>query len=138
MTTIRKAIEDRIRETVTGLCSVAGSADLDAVTAGRVNPPAAYVFEAASKGANQEIGGQQQVNESFAVVIVVSNKRGERGVDSADQCRGLRDQIFRALVGWEPGLTHDAMTYDSGRLVLLKDGLLYWQDFYKTTGVWPG
>lgn len=138
MTTIRQAIEGRIRAEVSGLCVVAGAADLGAVYSGRLNPPAAYVLAVATKGSNQETCGQQQMVESYSVVIAVGNKRGERGVDSADDCHGFRKQIFQALVGWEPGPAHDPMTFDSGSLVSFQNGFLFWQDVYKTTGVWPG
>lgn len=138
MSTIRQAIETRIRDQVPGLRQVAGSADLTAVLTGRTTPPAAYVFEMADNAVGSANGGSQQVVESFAVIVVVTNHRDTKGTDSADTCRDIRHQIFQALTDFQPDGSHDPIVYASGSLVSFENGFLYWQDVYKTTGVWPG
>ncbi|MBF0424124.1 MAG: hypothetical protein HQL73_14160 [Magnetococcales bacterium] len=137
MSTIRQIIEDRIRDTVSGLRQVEGAAGLESIRNGNVLPPAAFVVEAANS-ATQGIEGCQQVMESYAVVLVVHNRRDPQGGDASDNCRQLRDQVAQALIGWQPSMTYDPVAYVRGGLVSLSGATLTWQDIYQTTGVWPG
>ncbi|MBF0415598.1 MAG: hypothetical protein HQL79_07500 [Magnetococcales bacterium] len=135
--TVRQAIEKRIREQVTGFRLVAGSADLRSVVTGSVTPPAAYVFEVGRTAkANQLIRAvEQEITESYAVVIVVANYRDAKGSDGADSCRELCDQVAQALLGWQPAEASTSMEYAKGQLVDMHDNHFYWQDVYTTTSL---
>lgn len=137
MSTIRQTIEDRIRETVSELRQVEGAAGLEFIRNGKMSPPAAFVVEVANS-TTQGIEGCQQVMESYAVILVVHNRRDPQGGDASDNCRLLRDQVAQALIGWQPSDTHHPVAYFRGSLVGLSDATLSWQDIYQTTGVWPG
>ncbi|MBF0422780.1 MAG: hypothetical protein HQL73_07290 [Magnetococcales bacterium] len=134
MSTIRQTIEDRIRETVPDLRQVEGAAGLESIRNGKVSPPAAFVVEAANSVA-QGIEGYQSVVESFAVVLVIHNRRDPQGGDASDNCRLLRDQVAQALIGWQPSMTYDPVAYVRGSLVSLSGATLSWQEIYQTIGV---
>lgn len=66
--------------------------------------PHAFVIPVASTPAeNQLIGAvAQDVTETFAVGICVSNTVDERGQDSAEVMESLIDEVVTALIGWTP------------------------------------
>jgi len=133
-TTLRQAIEDRIRDQVSGLREVAGAADLQSVLAGRITPPAAFVFRVQTRAGENSIvnGVDQRVTETYAVVIVTRNVRDPRGADSSDDNEALASSVSTALLGWQPASDADPLEYDGGRLLSLSDGFLFWQEAYRT------
>lgn len=137
MTTIRKAIENRIRDQVGALRHVAGAADLDSVMKGRAVAPSAHVFEVSRTAKSNDLlmAVHQETTDSHAVVIVVANHRDASGSDSSDVCRLLRDQIASALIGWQPDPGFTEITYVGGSLASMHDNHFYWQEIYRTTGV---
>lgn len=136
MTTVRSIIEERIRAQVPELRQVAGAADLDAIKSGRIHPPAAYVFEVGRAAQPNALlmAVHQETRDSYAVVVVVDNRRDARGGDGSDACRLLRDRIATALVGWQPDPEGAALEYVGGNLVEFVNQHLYWQEVYRTTG----
>lgn len=136
MTALRAIIEERIRAQVPELRQVAGAADLGAVKAGRVIPPAAYVFEVGRTAQPNTLlmAVYQETRDSYAVVVVVDNRRDARGGDGSDACRLLRDRIATALIGWQPDPESAALEYVGGHLVEFVNQHLYWQEVYRTTG----
>jgi hypothetical protein len=138
--TTRADIEERIRDhdQANGrrFRQVAGAADIEAVMAGRVTPPGAYVIRLGRKsGRNRAATGvSQAVAVSFAVMLVIADRRGDRGTDSSDEMEALCDQVQAALLNWAPPGARRGLEYAGGRLTSRKDARLYWQEVYTLPG----
>lgn len=134
MSTLRAAIEERIRSQIGGFRSVAGAADLRSVLEGRVTPPAAYVFRMRNSAGPNTLANavDHRVLEQYAVVVVTRNVSDPRGGDSSDTNETLCNAISDALLGWEPAAGAEPMEYGGGRLVSLQDQFFFWQETYNT------
>ncbi|MCD5980511.1 phage tail terminator protein [Pseudomonas quasicaspiana] len=82
--------------------------------------PAAYVVvlgdDADPSDAQNAI--RQVVRDTFDVCVEVDNA-DERGQAAADVLHDLRAELWRALVGFEPGDDGDPLQYDSSDLMLI-------------------
>ncbi len=100
---------------------VTGGIDLGAVSeSALLKNPCAYVIAADDKaGENRaENAVIQDVEDRFEVVLVMDTK-DERGQQAADLLHDFRKELWRALVGWQPGADYDLVVYDGGGLVLI-------------------
>lgn len=91
--------------------------------------PAAYVIPLddnpeASQSSN---GRRQQLRDSFAVVVVLSNTADERGQGSITSVRAIRKELWAALLGWNPDADHGPIEYEGGQLIDLDRARLYYQ-----------
>ena len=131
---IRAEIETRISEQCWDhFNEIAGAADLNSILAGRVSAPGAYIFRLANAAAeNTRVNAiSQRIQESYAVVVVTRNVR-DKGRDSSDESEALCDLISNCLLGWEPASAEAPITYTGGKLITLRDDILFWQEVYKT------
>ena len=64
--------------------------------------PAAYVVPLAEDagGNESQVGYQQTVTNTFAVIVLVSNVCDERGQKAFDSLEDLRLELFRAILSW--------------------------------------
>ncbi|MDO8932580.1 MAG: hypothetical protein Q7U97_09320 [Rhodocyclaceae bacterium] len=113
---------------------VEGAADLEAAMKARPKAvPAAYVIPL------REVGGKsptysrtrQKVATTFGVVYAVSNVADGKGVAAQADLVTLRGKTFASLIGWSPAGA-DPLEFDTGVLLALKDGVLWWQDAFRT------
>lgn len=70
---------------------------------------------------------RQELKDSFAVIVAVSNVDDERGQGAAHSVNALRAELWSALLGWRPDLRYDGITYEGGQLLSLDRARLWWQ-----------
>ncbi|CAG9172401.1 hypothetical protein CURE108131_23170 [Cupriavidus respiraculi] len=113
---------------------VAGAAKFQVLPEGaNLLVPAAYVIPLdENPDPNKSTNGHRQtVEDSFAVVVVLSNAVDERGQAAVTTVHDMRKILVRALVGWQPGDDYDQIEYDGGSLLHLDRARLYYQFEFK-------
>lgn len=130
-----------IAETITRLTAidnafklVEGAAALEAAM--RAKPtamPAAYVIPLRESGNRSPTYSRtrQRVATTFGVVYALANVADAKGAAAQADLTTLRGQTFGSLLGWSP-TGADPLEFDSGALLALKDGVLWWQDAFRT------
>lgn len=96
--------------------------------------PAAYVIETTDTAeANGLLTGgvRQRLTRGFAVVILVSTLRDDKGGQAAISLAPLRQAVRIALLGGAPSDAYEPITYSRGRLLAAERGILAWQDEYQ-------
>ncbi|WP_207458652.1 hypothetical protein [Azospirillum sp. SYSU D00513] len=109
---------------------VAGAAEFKALPETANLPvPAAYVLPLDDKAEPvKELNEfRQDIRDSFAVVVVVSNKGDERGQAAAADLHAIRAELWRALLGWEPDTDYGWIEYEGGEVVHMDRARLYYQ-----------
>jgi len=126
---------------------VAGAAEYAGLReASNLVVPAAYVvpLDDAAELNRSQTGYQQRINDNFGVVCVVSNLVDERGQSATDALDTLRSELWAALLGWEPGVDYDRISYGGGALLALDRQRLDYQFEFNsqlsidTTATWQG
>lgn len=108
---------------------ISGGIDWDAVVeSAKLALPAAYVIASAdvatpSKAQNVTV---QDITDQFSVVIVLE-PTDERGQDANDLLHDLRAELWRALVGWEPGPEYSPIEYGKGALLHISRARVVYQ-----------
>lgn len=70
----------------------------------------------------------QDLTEGFSVIVVLSNERDEKGQwASYDAVHDVRQEIWKALLGWEPDSQVHEIQYAGGMLLDLNRHELYYQ-----------
>lgn len=108
---------------------VAAGIDWDAVSESAKLPmPAAYVIAAADAATPSQAQNVvlQSVIDQFAVVVVL-DAGDERGQEANDQLHDIRAELWRALVGWQPGTEYTRIEYDKGTLVFVSRARVIYQ-----------
>lgn len=110
---------------------VAGAAEFQALELNaKMKLPAAYVIPTGDTVGAQESQTDyyQVVNEGFAVVVVLDNRRDLRGQKAAfDAVDSIRAELFAAILGWEPDDDTHPISYDGGQVVEMNRAALYYQ-----------
>lgn len=100
---------------------VAGAAQFkDLPEVGKMSLPAAYVVPGDDAAGEQKSQTDywQDLTESFSVIVFVSNGRDERGqFASYDVVHDVRQQLFKALLGWDPENCGSPIHYLGGTLL---------------------
>lgn len=128
----------RLQDQVPTLRDVQGAADYARASTDLRRTPAAFVLVAAARAPENRTGTevtQQQIAETFGVVIAAQNVRDPRGENSANDMRTLRLAVLTALHGWEPYAEFDPCEYVSGQLLAMNDHTLWWQDNFITRNI---
>ncbi|WP_434701545.1 phage tail terminator protein [Pseudomonas sp. D1-36] len=108
---------------------VSGGIDWDAVVdSAQLALPAAYVIATAdaaepSKAQNMVL---QAITDQFNVVIVLATS-DERGQDDNDLLHDIRAELWRSLVGWEPGPEYNRIEYGKGALLHISRARVVYQ-----------
>lgn len=100
----------------------------------RTELPAAYVVYVGDEAEPSDIqnGIRQQVRDSIDVNVEIFNA-DERGQSATDLLHDLRAELWRALVGFEPGSDGTPLQYDDGQLLLInRSKAVYRFRFYTT------
>lgn len=113
---------------------VAGAAQFKNLPdAGKLLLPAAYVVPGDDVPGEQKSQTDywQDLKEGFSVIVMVSNGRDELGQFAAyDVVHGVRQMLFKALLGWNPEPRGEPICYDGGTLLdLNRHELIYQFDF---------
>ena len=70
---------------------------------------------------------RQDLKDSFAVIVAVSNVADEKGQTGAASIHALRAELWAALLGWRPDLRYDGINYEGGNLLSLDRARLWYQ-----------
>lgn len=70
---------------------------------------------------------RQELTDSFAVIVAISNTVDERGQAAFRSVRDLRAEIWAALLGWRPDLSYNGITYEGGTLLRMNRARLWYQ-----------
>ncbi|MCL2872427.1 MAG: Gp37 family protein [Betaproteobacteria bacterium] len=127
------AVAARLAATVP-VNQIGGAAKYAAATTDTKAVPALFVIPLAeSAGKNRWANGiSQRVEATFGVVIGARNLSDEKGAAAQPALTALREKVFAALLGWMPEGCSMPITYDSGRLIDLANGIIWWQDDFTT------
>lgn len=109
---------------------VAGAANFSVLPeAANMAVPAAYVIpmDENPEPNVSSSGYRQTVREGFAVVVVLSNVADERGQGAAVTVNDMRLDLFKALLGFQPGEEYEGIEYEGGNLLQLDRSRLYFQ-----------
>lgn len=124
-------IEARLEAEVAALKLVDGAAAFMAL---RTNPPkskqpAAYVFPVADKAGPNALAMavDQEVTERYAVALALGNFKDRRGETATQQMETIRDSVRDALLGWVPEAGKEGCLYAGGRVLDMRDGVVWWQ-----------
>lgn len=99
---------------------IAGAAEYAALkSATNLIVPAAYVIplDDGAEANKSQTGYRQTINDSFAVVVVLSNQVDERGQTAYDNLHALRQELWLALLGWKPDTDYDRIEYQGAELL---------------------
>lgn len=122
------------------LKTIGGAADFAAnVESAPKQLPAAFLVPWAwTPGANQldTMMAEQQVKESVAVFIAVSNLKDATGRAALDSLEPIRAEVRGLLFGWSPSAGYDPMTMGPGKLFKVLNNVLWWMDVYNTSSIW--
>lgn len=113
---------------------VEGAAALEAAM--RAKPaalPAAYVIPLRESGSRSPTWSRtrQKVATTFGVVYALANVADHKGAAAQADLETLRGKAFASLLGWSPSGA-DPLEFDTGALIALRDGVLWWQDAFRT------
>lgn len=109
---------------------VAGAAQFKALQEGAaLQVPCAFVvpLDESPQDNQSQNGLRQRMKESFAVIVAISNVQDERGQSAAHGRRQIRNQLWKALLGWQPSEDHDAIEYEGGSLLTLDRARMWYQ-----------
>lgn len=128
---------ERLKAQVPGLKAVGGAADAQAVRAGAIALPAAYVIPQADKTTPMDMTGRYAETDviEFGVALVVSNLRDARGEHAIASLAPVRAAVRAALSGWVPDPATGEPMHKAGGELMGFDGnaQLWWMDRYRLT-----
>lgn len=70
---------------------------------------------------------RQMLQDSFAVVVAISNLPDEKGQAGVLSVNAIRASLWSALLGWRPADRYDGITYQGGQLLHLDRARLWYQ-----------
>jgi hypothetical protein len=70
---------------------------------------------------------RQDLTDSFAVVVALSNQVDERGQASAINVHGMRKELWKALLGWRPEDEYNGIVYEGGSLMQLDRARMWYR-----------
>jgi hypothetical protein len=128
-------IIEQLRDVVPSLRLVGGAAQFERALGGLTTLPAAFVLparEQAGESAFMDQLVEQLVNAEFAVVLAVRNLADDEGAAAVEALEPVRTAVRDALLGWQPAPDAHGCEYVAGELVAFDNGVLWWQDTYRT------
>ena len=125
-------VVERIRARVSGLVDVGGAAALNRAMDSNVAVPAMYVLPLAERATPAGTLGQvrMKVALGFGVVLVLNNRRDNKGAAAMGDLLPFRKALRTALVGWVPEPENgEAVLFTDGRMLQMDaEGRLWWTD----------
>lgn len=129
------SVVDRIESQSPAFKLVGGAAKFDQAKKLLPASPAAFVILGQETGAPNPFMDQlveQNLTVKFVVVIATRNLEDDRGLAAADSLGSLRKALFAALLNWTPDEAEQGCEYDSGQIMELDNGVLWWADTFNT------
>ncbi|MBL4761543.1 MAG: hypothetical protein JKY93_02460, partial [Gammaproteobacteria bacterium] len=94
---------------------------------GTVNDYTDFIIKAHE---NETIGSvDQRLPKKFAVMYAAKNVDLDARTEPLED---LRDQVFRALLGWSPDSEHSSIEFVEGAILATSDMLVQWTDVFVT------
>jgi hypothetical protein len=127
-------IASRLDSEVSALKQIGGAAEFEAASTSSPNAvPAAFVIPLGEDPQPSEGGNfiLQPVRVSVGVVWAVRNVADVKGAAAQGDLAPLRIAGGVALLGWSP-TGAEPLERGPGRLLGIKNNVLYWQDVYRT------
>lgn len=129
----------RLAAAVTSLKSVKGAAELAKVL--EKNPPknqqpAAFVAWLRDSAAPNSIatgGFRQQTTLRFGVYLAIGDLTDPRGQAASDRVEIVKDEVIAVYAGWEPTSVTGQVDYAGGRMIGLRDGVVWVQLDFQVT-----
>jgi len=72
-------------------------------------------------------GTRQDCDQTFAVLYAAQNIQA-----SSEPLEDARDEVFSALLSFQPSEEHDYIEHVSGEVVEVDKGVIWWRDIFKT------
>lgn len=100
----------------------------------KLEVPAAVVMPAGDEADSSQAQNAiiQAVEDRFAVVLILATADPRRGEDTADALHLLRAEIWRALIGWQPGPGYEPIEYLNGEVTEMNRGLTYYTLYFSS------
>ena len=114
---------------------VAGASKFEVLPeAANLAVPAAYVIPTSEQPGDQisQNGYRQIVIEQFSVVVALSNRSDERGQAATGSLQLIREELFRALLGFQPTENYDAIAFEGGQMVSMDRARMYFEFEFST------
>ncbi|QBH98414.1 hypothetical protein EKN56_19675 [Limnobaculum zhutongyuii] len=92
--------------------------------------PAAYVIplDDNAEDNKSQTDYWQNITDGFAVIVIIDNQSDERGQKSShDAVHDIRNELWKALLGWQVDDCYDPIQYDGGNLLDMNRSMLYYQ-----------
>lgn len=128
-------IIEQLRNSVPALKLIGGAAQFERAVDGLTTLPAAFVLPARESAAESEFMAQivqQLVTSEFAVPIAVRNLADDEGAAAVESLEPVHTAVRDALLGWQPATDYHGCEYVNGELVAFDNGVLWWQDSYRS------
>jgi len=128
-------IIDRIQSNIDEFRTVEGVVDIEsALMNGFQNGPLAYVLpERDSASSNNLDNGVSQLGTMrFAILFAIRNLKDTTGKAAHDELKTLRELVMTQLLNWKPASRFKPITFNAGRLTLIRDRAVWWADSYQT------
>lgn len=109
---------------------VAGAAQFDLLPATQaLDVPCAFVIplEDSPGSPLSQNTVRQELEDSFAVIVALSNLPDERGQGSAISIHSIRAELWKALLGWRPEKFYNGISYQGGSLLHLDRARMWYR-----------
>ena len=127
---------------------VAGAAEFKPVSEAAALPvPCAFVIPLDDRPEPPKVLNAvgQEMTDSFGVIVALDNRADEKGQNGAASVHAIRVEVWRALMGWIPGLVntvnpatdYNGIFYEGGSLLSL-DRARLWYQFEFGAQMWIG
>lgn len=70
---------------------------------------------------------RQDITDSFAVVVALSNLPDEKGQTSSHSVHEVRALLWSSLLGWSPSSEYEPISYEGGQLLQLDRARIWYQ-----------
>lgn len=70
---------------------------------------------------------RQEMTESFAVIVALSNTPDERGQNASISLHTVRAELWKALLGWRPVANYGHTVYEGGSLLQLDRARMWYR-----------
>lgn len=122
-------------DAVPALKLVGGAAQFERAAAGLAALPAAFVLpakETAEESPFMDQTVQQLVAVEFVVLVAARNLTDDEGAAAIESLETVRKAIRSALLNWAPDTISHGCEFLSGEILAFENGVLWWQDTYRT------
>ena len=127
---IRPIITRLESETTSGFFkAIEAASSINVVESISANCPSVYVHPVSESPRDSQLisGVSQDVEQRFAVLIAAQNIQA-----SSEPLEDARDEIFSALIGYQPSADHDYIEHEGGEVIDVDKGVIWWRDIFKT------